>query len=99
MDYDEDYKSGLAVALYETLISYSKGDADMALIKGGPAFDALIMLASFVIAPSPDLKTPQGIRLFCDKAAKALRYQIAAIQADPDAGEVFKDVYDPARPN
>jgi len=97
MEYDENYRTGLAVALYETLITYSKGDADVALIKGGPAFDALIMLAAFVIAPSPELKTPQGIRVFCEGAAEELRRQIAAVQADPNAGEVFRDVYDPGK--
>ena len=52
MDYDENYRAGLAAALFETVITDSKGDADMALVKGGPAFDALMMLAAFVIAPS-----------------------------------------------
>ena len=99
MDYDEDYRAGLAAALFETLITYSKGDADMALVKGGPAFDALMMLAAFVIAPSPILNSPQAIRLFCDGAAKELRKQIAAVQADPDAGDVFQGLYDPARAN
>jgi hypothetical protein len=62
-------------------------------------FAAIMMLAAYVIAPGLHLENPQGIRLFCEGAAKALRKQIAAVQADPGAGEVFRDVYDPGKAN
>ncbi len=61
-----------------------------------------------ILADNPPLRLPhqplhpaplQGIRLFCDGAAKESRKQIVAVQAAPDASEVSKDVYDPARSN
>ena len=77
MDYDLAYRNRVGLAVYKAIIEASKEDgADAAVIKSGAVFDALLMIAAYVIAGSPLLQTPQAVRLFAEGATRKLRQQI-----------------------
>lgn len=58
MDLDDDaYRNKIAIAIYEAVVTASRGDADAAVIRTGSSFDALLMVASLLIAGSPEVDT------------------------------------------
>ena len=97
---DEDaYRNRVAIAVYEAVVTASRGNADAAVILTGTAFDALLMVASLLIAGSPEVDTPAKAKQFSEAAAKKLRRQIAAARADPERARVFANEYDPKARN
>jgi hypothetical protein len=95
MEYDTDYRNRLGQAIFAAIVEASKGEGDVPVIKDGPAFDALIMVAAVVMARSPNTDTPQKIRLLAEETARKLRKQIAAARADGGLDGLFAGGYVP----
>ena len=97
--YDIDYRNRVAIAVYKAVIEESKGDADVAFIQTGTAFDALMMVATVIMAGSPQFKNAHDIRIFCEETCKKMRNEIAAARADPDRASLFGESYEPGKAN
>lgn len=97
--YDDEYRDGLAVALYKTIAEYSRSDGAVAVVKTGAAFDALMMVGAMIMSGSPQVDTTQKVRFFSENVAKKLRHELRQAQEDPTIRQLISSTYDPSKTN
>jgi hypothetical protein len=98
-----DYKNKILTALTEALFKASVIEASdgtkAAVFMSGEILDAVLTIASTMLATSPSAASPTALRKFCDEFAKRLYRRTKAAQENPDINELFAQrySYDPGR--
>lgn len=71
----------------------------MAVVRSGSVFDALMMVATLIVAGAPYLKSARDVRVLCENASMKLRQEIDAARDDPDRARLFGERYVPGKVN